>query len=313
MVRPQLHTLIERTDDYRPTSPRAIATSGTRIVVIGFRKLYASNKLARFRLVGPKRPPVKLAAHDTGLLQFENDLFVEGEEIWVCGYRGVARSTNLGATFTVVPTPKGGPATAGMPALTTIVRAHDGSVWAAGEHGNLLVCTGKQFRRVRGLDASAVLATTACPLGILIANAAGRLYIASAPDKIRRTTLDARSPLHDVCVTPHQTIVAVGDGPSNQGAVYRSTDGGRSFERGKLPTKKSVYTIAPFADGRLLAGGDEGILLVSHDDGRSFALLAPGGKRDRAPKREARAFNLACTYGDGVLIGGTCQGLQHAV
>lgn len=298
----KLATILRPTDNYGATSPCAVATSGDRIFMIGYRKLYASNRGRTFKLVGPKRPPMKIAAHDTGLLQFDSDVVVDGKAIWVCGYRGVARSTDGGATFQVVPTPKGGGA-GGLPALSVIASAPDGSIWVGGDHGYLAV-HGAKFKRVRGLDGSAVHGLSRSPLGMLVTTDAGGLYIASGT-KVRKTKLAASGPLHDACVTPAGTIIAVGSG-----VAYRAGDG-EAFRKIKVPSKNDVYAIAALPDGRLVAGADEGQLLVSLDDGRSFAPLR-GGKHKSAPKRGAYAFDLACSYRDGVLIGGACQGLHHA-
>jgi hypothetical protein len=40
----KLATILRPTDNYGATSPCAVATSGDRIFMIGYRKLYASNR-----------------------------------------------------------------------------------------------------------------------------------------------------------------------------------------------------------------------------------------------------------------------------
>jgi photosystem II stability/assembly factor-like uncharacterized protein len=298
-----LKQVLASSDGYAVTSPVAVAASGDRIVIIGYRALYASKKGGAFKRIGPKqRLPKHLAKHDTGLLGFDAALFVEDDEIWTCGFAGVARSRDFGASFEVLVTPKAG----GTFGLNAIVRARDGAVWAAGDHGNLFVSKGSKLTRVKGLDTNPVLAAAAGELGVVFVNGVGRLYIAEN-GKVRATKLYTRHALHGVCITTQQTIVAVGEDRGSAGAIWRSTDRGASFSRAELPRTPGVYAIASLADGRLVAGADEGTLLVSNDDGATFQRLASRGRG--APKRGAMAYGVACSYGDGAVIGGRAHGL----
>ena len=93
-------------------------------------------------------------------------------------------------------------------------------------------------------------------------------------------------------------VVIVGHGDW-AGSAFRSTDG-ITFTPSKLPAKsKPLYGVTTMADGRLLAGGHEDLLLVSYDDGKSFRRLP----HDLPPV--SRSFGLFCqhagtTFGAGM-------------
>ena len=104
--------------------------------------------------------------------------------------------------------------------------------------------------------------------------------------------LKAGQDLMYACVTEAGSLVVVG----LSGQIYRSTDRGKTFETIKCPVKGHLTGIDILADGRLVAVGDRGAVLVSDDDGASFKKLKHGLTSDM----------LWCckAHGDGMVIGG---------
>ena len=262
--------------------PLALGCSGKHMFVLGRKNLFYSANGKTFKLVG--KASFQLC---------RQDMIVDGDEVWVCGFEGLRHSTNLGKSFKKVSSPKG--------ALFAIAKGHDGAIWAAGHEGALVTSIDhKSFTVVKGLDNGTVRAAIPSPVGVLLLNDSGRLYIA-ADGAVRSTSLRAKSPLYDGCVTPSGTIVVVGPGNS-KGSVFRSEDGGKQFKAGKLAVERSVYSIDALPDGRLIAGGEGDTILVSYDDGKSFQNLPHAIK-------SKQSFGVACAYDGGVCLGSMLQAL----
>ncbi len=63
------------------------------------------------------------------------------------------------------------------------------------------------------------------------------------------------------------------------GTLARTADGGRTFERIATNTSSCLYALSRDRAGQIWVGGDDGLLLVSSDEGRSFAAVpAPEGR-----------------------------------
>ena len=75
--------------------------------------------------------------------------------------------------------------------------------------------------------------------------------------------------LFDIVVTPAGSLVAVGAG------IYRSTDGGATWDAVAAPGSDDLRDIAVTPDGRLSAAGAGGVDLISLDDGLTWNDLGP--------------------------------------
>ncbi|HEX2391069.1 MAG TPA: YCF48-related protein, partial [Casimicrobiaceae bacterium] len=75
-------------------------------------------------------------------------------------------------------------------------------------------------------------------------------------------------------------IVAVGDGTllitAEAGALFRSSDGGRTWSLQKLPYNGSLWGGLALRDGAVLVFGMRGHVLRSDDQGRTFADIPSG-------------------------------------
>src|SRR3569623_481083 len=78
----------------------------------------------------------------------------------------------------------------------------------------------------------------------------------------------ATKPLTSLVVTKPGTWVLTGDG----GFIARSPDG-QWFTRVKSGVEVDLEAVGTVADGRVVAVGDRGIVLVSGDDGRTWKPL----------------------------------------
>ncbi|MCA9671624.1 MAG: WGR domain-containing protein [Myxococcales bacterium] len=213
--------------------------------------------------------------------------YLDGDTLWVCGEYGyVAKSPDRGKTWTRIDT-------GARACLFGIVADDAGHIWTAGDAGFLAVShDGETFRKVGGV-AQYIARISNSPLGILVpTDKPGYLYIVNDKSVERCKGLKAGQDLMYACVTEAGSLVVVG----LSGQIYRSTDRGKTFETIKCPVKGHLTGIDILADGRLVAVGDRGAVLVSDDDGASFKKLKHGLTSDM----------LWCckAHGDGMVIGG---------
>ena len=199
----------------------------------------------------------------------------DGKAVWICGeYGSIGATTRDFSTIAEV--------TSGTDScLYHIARADDGALWFGGDKGYLVRMVGKQLERIRGVTGKTEK-IRATPLGLLLPATSG-LYVASGK---RVKKLGLAKPVNDVAVTPAGTIVAVGV----KNSAFRSTDGGKTFRPAKLPafkqakgkhlerpywvdTTTDLMTVAVLPDGRVVIGGDQGVILASCDDGATFRTV----------------------------------------
>jgi hypothetical protein len=234
----------------------------------------------------------KLATNETGL----KGLTATTDEMWACGYGYVLHSTDGGKRFRKLKLleDKRSPRPEDSPQLLDIARDEHG-VWVVGFGCTVLHSRdGKTFERLAPLDKVTINRCVPSPFGLLLLKDNGRLQIAR-DGKLHQTTLRARSPLYGACVTSTGAIVVVGHGDWD-GAAFRSIDGA-TFTPSKLAVKSApLYGVIAMADGRLLAGGHEDLLMVSYDDGKSFQKLP-----HKLPA-VGRNYGLFCHH-DGAVYG----------
>jgi photosystem II stability/assembly factor-like uncharacterized protein len=222
----------------------------------------------------PRRTP-----RDLGL----RDVVAAGDTLWACGeYGQLARSADHGRTWTLL-------ATGTDVCLFALALAPDGAVWVVGDRGYAARARGEQLERIE--LGTTVRFTDAYALH-------DEIVILGSDGSIRRwrggaavvAATGATRPLTGLAVTRRGTWILVGDA----GFVARSPDGAW-FARARTDTDADLEAVAALADGRLVAVGDRGHVLISADDGRTWGPLASG--------TAAHLWSIA-PFGDGVLIGG---------
>ncbi len=202
-------------------------------------------------------------------------ILVDGKQVWICGEYGTlyhSRSGFSGFKELAVGTRE---------CLQAVVRAEDGAIWIGG-HGGFLARSknGTTFTPVSGVGGivGKLLATTD---GVLIPTTSGLWRATGATVK----KLGLSKAIRQAIVTRDGTIVAAGANNS----IYRSTDGGKTFRAAKVPAftavklkrkplekaywvkpAKDYNVLAQLGDGRIVAGGDHGVVVASCDDGQTF-------------------------------------------
>ncbi|MCV6613852.1 MAG: YCF48-related protein [Cellvibrionaceae bacterium] len=93
-------------------------------------------------------------------------------------------------------------------------------------------------------------------------------------------------------VTKQNSFVVAG----LRGRIFHSGDNGQTWAEAKKPPSSTIVDTLQLADGRLLAAGIGGEILVSNDDGRSFNYLPI--------KTNTRAYAIADAGNDKLLVAG---------
>jgi photosystem II stability/assembly factor-like uncharacterized protein len=255
-----------------------LASAGAALVAVG---AYDENRLLR-STDGAKFAPVALPG--PGL----RAIACRQREVWICGEAGqLFRSTDGGARFRSV-------SIAGAGDLDGVAIDDRGTVFVSGSFsgkGCLRSSSdGGAAWTAHGLTGIHAMQPTA--LGLCIATIDGKLGLLRAGKWSPFSKVAPGEMLHDIAVTARGAILAVG----NEGRCLRS-EGGGPFVAVKMPGAEDLHAVAVMADGRVIAaGGMGGQILISHDDGRSFALLKRVAK--------ARIFWSAARFGDAVYLCG---------
>ncbi len=215
----------------------------------------------------------------TGLRKFTFD----GDALYVCGERGMlARSNDGGATFEPVTT-------GATICMNTILRG-DGALWACGDFGAYQSRDdGQSWSKVDVLGE--ITRPQDSALGVLLPSDKGHLYIAR-DGVIQKASLDVGVALWAACATNEGTILAVG----SSGAIHRSTDGGKRFQKVASGVITSLENVACTQGGLIVIVGQAGVILRSTDDGAHF---------ERVPQRYTEGWLFgAAAMGDQVLVAG---------
>ena len=204
-------------------------------------------------------------------------------DIWVCGTYGMlAHSKDAGHSFDVIKT--------GVDAcLFGFAEDQTGALWVAGDNGVILRSDdGERWRRVRGLREDIGRIRTSS-LGALLPTDDGHLYIGDS-DGLHRTGIEAGEMLVSAMESRNGTLLSVG----RQGHIWRSADAGATWKRSRSGTKATLMGVCQIAEG-ILVVGYEGTVLLSQDDGRTFAAL---------PQKLASTELWCCaSFGPGALVG----------
>jgi len=235
------------------------------------------------------------------------------KRVWVSGeYALLGWSLGGGAYLNIVKFPK---ATA---CLHGLVHASDGSMWVGGDGGFLARSTDrKTFTQLKKSGSKGIIGSMAdSPLGVLVPTGSGLFLIPPKAAAPKKTKL-AEDVSHAI-VTSKGTLIAVGA----KNSVYRSTDGGKTFAKVKMPAFKAVkiakklekpswekpakciLCIGELADGRLVAGAEQGVIYASDDDGQRWVVV---------PQKVSDGQFGACAQFKGKFFLGGDHGVLFAV
>jgi hypothetical protein len=206
-------------------------------------------------------------------------IVVDGDTVWLAGeYGTLFRSRSGFDAFEPI-------ATGAQACLHGLVRDAEGAIWVGGDGGLLRRSTdGETFEPVAGIPET-ILKMSATEGGVFIPSAAGLWRSRGAAIE----QLGLTRSVNQVIVTRAGTLLAAGA----KNHVYRSTDGGTTFHTATLPPfqqtelpaerqlekpywvkpSQDINLLAQLADGRIVAVGDHGVILVSADDGQTFARV----------------------------------------
>lgn len=228
-------------------------------------------------------------------------LLLEGKEAWIVGEYGfLAKSTDGGKRYTEIDTGADG-------CLYTVAREPGGGVWIGGDDGYLARVEGKKVTRVKGI-AGSVHQLLATPYGFLAATDSGLFRV----QKGVPVATSLKQPIFKTFVTSSGALLALG----YKQMVFRSTNEGSSFKPSKVPPfaktvvpkknkrmaafwekpGKGLLAAAELPSGRILASGEQGVILYSDDDGVTFTRV----KHDLSES----VFEVAQVFRGAVYLGG---------
>lgn len=201
----------------------------------------------------------------------------DGETTWLSGeYGTLYKAAPDFSSIEQVPTRT-------QACLHGLARTSDGAIWVAGDGGFLVRSReGGPFEPVAGM-AGTIRKMAVTSLGLLLPSQKGLFVVregAASPEKL------GSGDVNQVVVTRAGTVIVVG----NKNTIRRSTNGGRTFKSATVPdfvatevppgeklprpswigASQDLNVIAEAADGRIVVGGDSGVVLVSSDDGATF-------------------------------------------
>ena len=211
------------------------------------------------------------------------DVLAVDDALWVCGeYGQLACSRDGGRTWKQVDT--------GTDAcLFALAHAADGAVWVVGERGYAGRVVGERTSLL-DFGTTARLASVHVVGGdVVVLGGDGNVY-RWREGGVTTAATGATKPLTSLVVTKPGTWVLTGDG----GFIARSPDG-QWFTRVKSGVEVDLEAVGTVADGRVVAVGDRGIVLVSGDDGRTWKPLET--------KLAAHLWSVE-RFGGGLLVGG---------
>lgn len=211
------------------------------------------------------------------------DVLAVGDTLWTCGeYGQLAVSRDTGATWKVFDT--------GTDAcMFGLALASDGDVWVVGDHGYAARVTGERLERIDLRTSARLAAVYALRDAMIVLGFDGVMYRWQRGE-VTRIVTGATKPLTALALSKLGTWILVGDG----GFIARSPDG-MWWARVKSGVEIDLEAVESCADGRLVAVGDRGMILVSSDDGRQWQAL---------PTTLTAHLWSVERFGPGVLIGG---------
>jgi photosystem II stability/assembly factor-like uncharacterized protein len=172
-----------------------------------------------------------------------------------------------------------------------------GQVFETRDGGKAWSYIGQRLSNPEGLHLTAIQRT---PSGALFVTAeAGVVFRSDDRGQTwARSSTGYAGYLYGVVASTGNTLVAYGF----NGNVFRSTNNGQTWTPGRKVADKSIVHAQRLADSRLLLVGQSGQLLVSSDDGASFAALPKGLKLGRVAKTLIGAQGELLAAGAGGLV-----------
>jgi photosystem II stability/assembly factor-like uncharacterized protein/tetratricopeptide (TPR) repeat protein len=212
------------------------------------------------------------------------DVLAVADQIWTCGeYGQLAVSRDHGGTWKLLETGT-------EVCLFGLALGSDGALWVVGDEGYVARVHGPNLQRVE-LGTTARL-TAAFPVRdeIVALGHDGQLR-RWRDGQVKTVACGATRPLTWLTVTNKGTWIVVGDA----GFIARSPDG-QWYSRVTSSVDVDLESIFTMPDGRLVVVGDQGQILISADDGRTWRKVA----------NELGTSHLWSIerFGRGVLIGG---------
>ncbi len=211
------------------------------------------------------------------------DALAVGDAIWVCGeYGQLATSRDHGETWTLIDVDT-------QLCLFGLALGTDGAIWCVGDNGFAVRILGERPVRVDFDTTARLSAVYAVRDEICVLGFDGKLR-RWVDGKVTVLNTGTTKPLTALACTKSAWIVT-GDG----GFIGRSPDG-TWFSRVKVDSEVDLEGIATLRDGRVVVVGDRGTVLVSSDEGRSWASV---------PNKLGLVHLWGVErFGGGVLIGG---------
>jgi hypothetical protein len=218
--------------------------------------------------------PACLYSHDGGhaFVQWSppaepglRDVYVDDGTLWVVGELGMIATTTDGASWNIIEHDE-------TACLFAIRRDANRHLWILGDDGVVLRSrTGERYERVANLSTGRVLNLLCEPTSMWLMDSNGLLQRTTPRGELAEVPLGvlrARRPLTALVRTVARTLLLIGDG----GLILRSTTDGAWWHRISIDSHVDLEKIILTRYG-IFVVGDDGALLVSHDDGRSFQGL----------------------------------------
>lgn len=244
-------------------------------------QLYLVGGLSKDRLAKTK-DGVKFTAIATKKGRGLRSLAFGKDVVWKCGeYGTIAMSKNGMKSWTDIDISR-------SKCLHVMCFTPDGELWVGGDEGFLTHAKGTKFKPEPNTVHGTITGITNTPHGTLLTCGSG-LY-RFVEDGVENVG-GVRARMSRALATPTGTILCVG----SKNKILRSTDGGATFTDAKVPKWKKP-TIPPknqlkdranwfnpsdcynrgavLPDGRIVVAGDDGVIVWSADDGKTFKPVA---------------------------------------
>jgi photosystem II stability/assembly factor-like uncharacterized protein len=223
------------------------------------------------------------------------DLCLDGARTWVVGEYGcIAHTKDAGTAWKRVKTESNA-------CLYAIERDAKGLFWITGDDGLVLRSLtkgGRTFERVPTRTAGRVLALYFDPKDanpwLLDSTGALQRWNGKKFVVVEIAALRTKHSLNRIVRTPSGALIVTANG----GAVLRSSNDGASWKKIATHVRTELETVVVTRYGIFVAG-DNGTLLVSYDDGRTFTVI----ESLRGAGLRGHLWTIA-NVKDAILIGG---------
>ena len=197
-------------------------------------------------------------ARPTAAVRGLRDVLVVADQIWACGERGhLAVTHDRGETWKLHATDTDG-------CLLGLALASDGAVWVVGEDGYAARVLGERAVQIDLGTQTRLSAAYAVRDEVVMLGFDGQLR-RWRNRKLTTVACGATKPLTSMTLTNQGTWIVAGHG----GFIARSPDG-QWFSRVASGVDVNLEALHTIDDGRLVAVGERGQIVVSADDGRTW-------------------------------------------